>query len=283
MEAILLDRHARLGGELVAHRHVARSAGRLDAGLAAGHAGHAMVMGEAMIVAGIGSRKGVAANEVLAAIDAALAAHGLSRGADRPARDGRIEARRAGAQRSRRGDRASSSSSSTTKRCRPRRRGRSPIPTLSLAHDRRAVGLGSGGARRGRAGAAACSARASCSAPSPAPSQFGGDDAMTVHFIGAGPGAADLITVRGRDLLAALPGLPLCRLDRAAGAAAILPGRRAHGRHRAAVARRDRGSNMSPPIAPGRMWRGCIPATCRCGAPSPSRSGGWSGTASPTR
>jgi precorrin-4/cobalt-precorrin-4 C11-methyltransferase len=28
---------------------------------------------------------------------------------------------------------------------------------------------------------------------------------MTVHFIGAGPGAADLITIRGRDLLAACP------------------------------------------------------------------------------
>jgi precorrin-4/cobalt-precorrin-4 C11-methyltransferase len=28
---------------------------------------------------------------------------------------------------------------------------------------------------------------------------------MTIHFIGAGPGAADLITVRGRDLLAACP------------------------------------------------------------------------------
>ena len=28
---------------------------------------------------------------------------------------------------------------------------------------------------------------------------------MTVHFIGAGPGAADLITVRGRNLLAACP------------------------------------------------------------------------------
>jgi precorrin-4/cobalt-precorrin-4 C11-methyltransferase len=28
---------------------------------------------------------------------------------------------------------------------------------------------------------------------------------VTVHFIGAGPGAADLITVRGRDLLAACP------------------------------------------------------------------------------
>src|SRR5205085_11830659 len=29
--------------------------------------------------------------------------------------------------------------------------------------------------------------------------------AMTVHFIGAGPGAADLITLRGRDLLARCP------------------------------------------------------------------------------
>ncbi|HWD78733.1 MAG TPA: precorrin-4 C(11)-methyltransferase [Kribbella sp.] len=28
---------------------------------------------------------------------------------------------------------------------------------------------------------------------------------MTVHFIGAGPGAADLITVRGRDLIASAP------------------------------------------------------------------------------
>ncbi len=28
---------------------------------------------------------------------------------------------------------------------------------------------------------------------------------MTIHFIGAGPGAADLITVRGRDLLASCP------------------------------------------------------------------------------
>ena len=28
---------------------------------------------------------------------------------------------------------------------------------------------------------------------------------MTVHFIGAGPGAADLMTIRGRDLIAAAP------------------------------------------------------------------------------
>jgi precorrin-4/cobalt-precorrin-4 C11-methyltransferase len=32
-----------------------------------------------------------------------------------------------------------------------------------------------------------------------------GDEAVTVHFIGAGPGAADLITVRGQRLLAAAP------------------------------------------------------------------------------
>ena len=38
-----------------------------------------MVVGKAVIVAGIGSRKGVTAGEVLAAIDAALAAHGLQR------------------------------------------------------------------------------------------------------------------------------------------------------------------------------------------------------------
>jgi precorrin-4/cobalt-precorrin-4 C11-methyltransferase len=34
---------------------------------------------------------------------------------------------------------------------------------------------------------------------------MGVDQAMTVHFIGAGPGAADLITVRGRDLIARCP------------------------------------------------------------------------------
>jgi precorrin-4/cobalt-precorrin-4 C11-methyltransferase len=31
------------------------------------------------------------------------------------------------------------------------------------------------------------------------------DQTMTVHFIGAGPGAADLITIRGRDLIARCP------------------------------------------------------------------------------
>jgi precorrin-4/cobalt-precorrin-4 C11-methyltransferase len=34
---------------------------------------------------------------------------------------------------------------------------------------------------------------------------LGGDEAVTVHFIGAGPGAADLITVRGQALIASSP------------------------------------------------------------------------------
>jgi cobalt-precorrin 5A hydrolase len=38
-------------------------------------------MGQAMIVAGIGTQKGVKAEDVLAAIDAALNEHGLTRGA----------------------------------------------------------------------------------------------------------------------------------------------------------------------------------------------------------
>src|SRR3546814_3503657 len=33
----------------------------------------------------------------------------------------------------------------------------------------------------------------------------GREGSMTVHFIGAGPGAADLITVRGRDIMARAP------------------------------------------------------------------------------
>ncbi len=47
--------------------------------MAGRHAGHAMDMDEAMIVAGIGCRKGVTAQAVLAAVDGALAAHNRAR------------------------------------------------------------------------------------------------------------------------------------------------------------------------------------------------------------
>ena len=46
--------------------------------MAAGHASDAMVVGEAMIVAGIGSRKGVGMADVIAAIEAALKTHRLA-------------------------------------------------------------------------------------------------------------------------------------------------------------------------------------------------------------
>ena len=59
---------------------------------------------------------------------------------------------------------------------------------------------------------------------------------MTVHFIGAGPGAADLITVRGRDLIARCP---VCLYAGSIVPPELLahcPRRRAHRRHRADVA-----------------------------------------------
>ena len=64
---------------------------------------------------------------------------------------------------------------------------------------------------------------------------------MTVHFIGAGPGAADLITVRGRDLIARCPVCLYAGSIVPRELLTLLPAGRAHRRHRAAVARRDRG------------------------------------------
>ena len=56
---------------------------------------------------------------------------------------------------------------------------------------------------------------------------------MTVHFIGAGPGAADLITVRGRASIDAAR-LPLCRLASCRRRCCRwCPPGRAHRRHRA--------------------------------------------------
>ena len=62
---------------------------------------------------------------------------------------------------------------------------------------------------------------------------------MTMHFIGAGPGAPDLITLRGRDLVARCP---VCLYAGSLVPKALLelPARRAHRRHRAARSRPDR-------------------------------------------
>ena len=71
---------------------------------------------------------------------------------------------------------------------------------LGLAFARR-----SRGARRRGRGLAPGARRISEGGASCAVATAGGERVMTVHFIGAGPGAPDLITLRGRDLLARCP------------------------------------------------------------------------------
>ena len=78
------------------------------------------------------------------------------------------------------------------------------------------------------------------------------DMAMTVHFIGAGPGAPDLITLRGRDLIARSP---VCLYAGSLVPRALLdhcpPGAR-NRRHRAARSRRDRYASRGDPRGQGR-------------------------------
>ena len=80
----------------------------------------------------------------------------------------------------------------------------------------------------------------------------------------------------------ALPGLPLCRLAGAQGAARSLPAGRAHRRYRADVARRDRGGDASAPRTRARTWRACIRAICRSGVRWASSFGVSTRRASPT-
>ena len=103
---------------------------------------------------------------------------------------------------------------------------------------------------------------------------------MTVHFIGAGPGAPDLITLRGRDLIARSP---VCLY-----AGSLIP------RAFSTIARRARESSIprrsisTPslrsvsrrPRGP-RMWRGFIPAISRSAAPWASNCGASSGQGVP--
>ena len=87
--------------------------------------------------------------------------------------------------------------------------------------------------------------------------------AMTVHFIGAGPGAADLITVRGRDLIARCP---VCLyagsiIPRDLAALIARPARAL------SIPRRCRSTRSKPSSSrrtpPAKTSRGCIPAIFR--------------------
>lgn len=105
---------------------------------------------------------------------------------------------------------------------------------------------------------------------------------MTVHFIGAGPGAADLITVRGRDLIARCP---VCLYAGSIVSPELLqycpPGARIVTRRRCRSTTSRR--NICAPQPPDRMSPACIPVTFRSGVRWPSRCAGCKSTASPSR
>ncbi len=86
---------------------------------------------------------------------------------------------------------------------------------------------------------------------------------MTVHFIGAGPGAADLITLRGRDLLARCP---VCLY----AGSIVPPEMLAHCPPGARIVDTAplsldeiEAEFLRGPCGRGRTSRGCIPAICR--------------------
>ena len=96
---------------------------------------------------------------------------------------------------------------------------------------------------------------------------------MTVHFIGAGPGAPDLITVRGRDLIARCPSASMpARWFRALCSIIV---RRARGSStpRRSISMRSSRSASKRPRGP-RTSRGSIRATSRSSARWASSCGG---------
>ena len=185
-----------------ADRGRARRHRRRHARLAPGHAGYAMAGEEAMIVAGIGCRRGVSAKSIEDVIRVALLEGGLARRdldalathSDKGNEPGLREiAERWALSVILPGMSELESVVEFTK----------TISPYSLA----AIGLAVGR----RDGRARC--RRAEGAPARAARRDQGSNvrdrrwrrSMTVHFIGAGPGAPDLITVRGRDLIARCP------------------------------------------------------------------------------
>ena len=106
---------------------------------------------------------------------------------------------------------------------------------------------------------------------------------MTVHFIGAGPGAPDLLTLARPRPDRRLSGLPLCRL---AGARAAFwriarPARASSTPRRCRSTRSSRRSR--PRMRRHRMLRGCIPAISRSGRRWASSCAACARSAFPTR
>ena len=196
-----------------------------------------------MIVAGIGCRRGATAAEVEAAIQAALARGRSGAGHDRTAiatSDGKARRGRESSRQRRHGARASCWSAPAELEA-AAQRGRNPHPRSAKAlAGVPSVAEAAALAAAGPSAQAASLPRTCDRRRSPARSPKREDTRMTVHFIGAGPGAADLITCAGATSSRAARSASMpARSCRAR--CSLLPARRAHRRYRAAVARRDRG------------------------------------------
>ena len=263
MQARLLAGAGRLGRDADDDRDRAGGAGGRDDRLAAGDAGDAMGLGEAVRVAGIGCRRGVTVAEVLAALDAACGARGVSVDALAVLPGKRGEA---------------ALGEAAARRGLPLRIAEGAVAPERLA-TRSAASLAA-------TGTGSASEAAALAVAGPAARLLGprlvvgrvtcaiavGRDDGAFHRRRAGGGGSDH-RARARSA-GALPGLPLCRLDRAARRCWPLPAGGAAGRYRAAVARRDRGGAGGGARARGWTWRGCTRAISRSGARSPSRCGG---------
>ena len=104
---------------------------------------------------------------------------------------------------------------------------------------------------------------------------------MTVHFIGAGPGAPDLITVRGLKLIQACP---VCLYAGSLVPEAVVAEAPADARvlDTAPMHLDQIVAEMEQAHAKGWMSPGCIPAIRRCTGRLPNRCGGWTRSAFPT-
>ena len=91
---------------------------------------------------------------------------------------------------------------------------------------------------------------------------------MTVHFIGAGPGAADLLTLRGPRLIAECPVCVYAGSLVPAEVLAHAPAGARAGRYAAPVASTRSSRSCARRTSAARTSRACTPATSRSTAPS---------------